>query len=144
MVNHRSTIPTAELAPYIRRTSDWLCRGTRLSVVQPSRDKGKSYGMGCRAWRAKSWKAKLKAAIDAVIPQAKDFDDFLHHGGAGYEIKQGKFISFRAPDRKTLHPLQDAGRENYTEEAITSRIKGLAGDRGPNRQHKGYHPADRL
>ena len=23
------------------------------------------------------WKAKLKAAIDAAIPQAKDFDDFL-------------------------------------------------------------------
>ena len=42
-------------------------------------------------------KAKLKIAIDAAIPQAKDFDGFLRLMEAqGYEVKQGKFISFRA------------------------------------------------
>ena len=82
-------------------------------------------------------KAKLKAAIDAVIPQAKDFDDFLRLMAAqGYEIKQGKFISFRAPGQERFTRCKTLG-ENYTEEAITSRIKGLAVDRGPNRQHKG-------
>ena len=54
----------------------------------------------------------------------------------GYEIKQGKFISFRAPGQERFTRCKTLG-ENYTEEAITSRIKGLAVDRGPNRQRKG-------
>ena len=48
----------------------------------------------------------------------------------GYEIKQGKFISFRAPGQERFTRCKTLG-ENYTEEAITSRIKGLAVDRGP-------------
>ena len=54
----------------------------------------------------------------------------------GYEIKQGKFISFRAPGQERFTRCKTLG-ENYTEEAITRRIKGLAVDRGPNRQRKG-------
>ena len=102
-----------------------------------SRDKGKSYAEWDAGRKGKSWKAKLKAAIDAVIPQAKDFDDFLRLMAAqGYEIKQGKFISFRAPGQERFTRCKTLG-ENYTEEAITRRIKGLAVDRGPNRQRKG-------
>ena len=108
-----------------------------MSVVQPSRDKGKSYAEWDAGRKGKSWKAKLKAAIDAVIPQAKDFDDFLRLMAAqGYEIKQGKFISFRAPGQERFTRCKTLG-ENYTEEAITRRIKGLAVDRGPNRKRKG-------
>ena len=67
--------------------------------------------MGCRR-RGQSWKARLKAAIDAVIPQAKDFDDFLRLMAAqGYEIKQGQIYLVPRPRTGTLHPLQDAGRE---------------------------------
>ncbi len=40
------------------------------------------------------------------------------------------------PVRKRFTRCKTLG-ENYTEEAITRRIKGLAVDRGPNRQHKG-------
>ena len=97
MVNHRKYNSNRQSYAYIRRTSDRLCREHGLSVVQPSRDKGKSYAEWDAGRKGKSWKAKLKAAIDAVIPQAKDFDDFLRLMAAqGYEIKQGKFISFRA------------------------------------------------
>ena len=137
MVNHRKYNSNRQSYAYIRRTSDRLCREHGLSVVQPSRDKGKSYAEWDAGRKGKSWKAKLKAAIDAVIPQAKDFDDFLRLMAAqGYEIKQGKFISFRAPGQERFTRCKTLG-ENYTEEAITSRIKGLAVDRGPNRQHKG-------
>ena len=110
--------------------------GTRFVGGTAQRDKGKSYAEWDAGRKGKSWKAKLKAAIDAVIPQAKDFDDFLRLMAAqGYEIKQGKFISFRAPGQERFTRCKTLG-ENYTEEAITSRIKGLAVDRGPNRQHK--------
>ena len=137
MVNHRKYNSNRQSYAYIRRTSDRLCRENGLSVVQPSRDKGKSYAEWDAGRKGKSWKAKLKAAIDAVIPQAKDFDDFLRLMAAqGYEIKQGKFISFRAPGQERFTRCKTLG-ENYTEEAITRRIKGLAVDRGPNRQRKG-------
>ena len=53
-------------------------------MVKPGQDKGKSYAEWDAQRKGKSWKAKLKAAIDAAIPQAKDFDDFLRlMAGAG-------------------------------------------------------------
>ena len=124
MVNHRKYNSNQQSYAYIRRTSDRLCREHGLSVVQPSRDKGKSYAEWDAGRKGKSWKAKLKAAIDAVIPQAKDFDDFLRLMAAqGYEIKQGKFISFRAPGQERFTRLKTLGAD-YTEEAIRERIAG--------------------
>jgi len=134
MVNHRKYNSNRQSYAYIRRTSDRLCREHGLSVVQPSRDKGKSYAEWDAGRKGKSWKAKLKIAIDAAIPQAKDFDDFLRLMQAqGYEIKQGKFVSFRAPGQERFTRCKTLG-EDYTEEAITRRIKGLAVDRGPKRK----------
>ena len=87
--------------------------------------------------KGKSWKAKLKIAIDAAIPQAKDFDGFLRLIEAqGYEVKQGKFISFRAPGQERFTRCKTLG-EDYTEERITQRIKGIAIDRGPRRRSAG-------
>ena len=143
MVNHRKYNSNRQSYAYIRRTSDRLCREHGLSVVQPSRDKGKSYAEWDAGRKGKSWKAKLKAAIDAVIPQAKDFDGFLRLMEAqGYEVKQGKFISFRAladglrPGQERFTRCKTLG-EDYTEERITQRIKGIAIDRGPRRRSAG-------
>ena len=143
MVNHRKYNSNRQSYAYIRRTSDRLCREHGLSVVQPSRDKGKSYAEWDAGRKGKSWKAKLKAAIDAVIPQAKDFDGFLRLMEAqGYEVKQGKFISFRAladglrPGQERFTRCKTLG-EDYTDERITQRIKGIAIDRGPRRRSAG-------
>ena len=136
MVNHRKYNSNRQSYAYIRRTSDRLCREHGLSVVQPSRDKGKSYAEWDAGRKGKSWKAKLKAAIDAVIPQAKDFDDFLRLMAAqGYEIKPGKFISFRAPGQERFTCCKTLG-EAYTEEAIKERIKGRVITRVP-KERKG-------
>ena len=134
MANQRKYISNRQSYAYIRRTNDRLCREHGLSVVKPGKDKGKS----CAEWDAQrkgeSWKAKLKTAIDAAIPQAKDFDGLLRLMEAqGYEIKRGKFISFRAPGQERFTRCKTLG-EDYTEEAITRRIKGLAVDRGPKRK----------
>ena len=134
MVNCRKYVSNRRSYAYIRRTSDRLCRENGLSVVKPGKDKGKSYAEWDAQRKGKSWKAKLKITIDAAIPQAKDFDDFLRLMQAqGYEIKQGKFISFRAPGQERFTRCKTLG-EDYTEEAITRRIKGLAVDRGPKRK----------
>ena len=134
MANQRKYISNRRSYAYIRRTSDRLCKENGLSVVKPGKDKGKSYAEWDAQRKGKSWKAKLKIAIDAAIPQAKDFDDFLRLMQAqGYEIKPGKFVSFRAPGQERFTRCKTLG-EDYTEEAITRRIKGLAVDRGPKRK----------
>ena len=134
MVNHRKYNSNRQSYAYIRRTSDRLCQENGLSVVKPGKAKGKTYAEWDAQKKGKSWKAKLKIAIDAAIPQAKDFDSFLRLMEAqGYEVKQGKFISFRAPGQERFTRCKTLG-EDYTEERITQRIKGIAIDRGPRRR----------
>ena len=84
MANQRKYISNRQSYAFIRRTSDRLCKEHGLSVVKPGKDKGKTYAEWDAQKKGKSWKAKLKLAIDAAIPQAKDFDGFsAAHGGAG-------------------------------------------------------------
>ena len=143
MVNQRKYVSNRQSYAYIRRTSDRLCKEHGLSVVMPGQDRGKSYAEWDAQKKGKSWKAKLKIAIDAAIPQAKDFDGFLRLMEAqGYEVKQGKFISFRAladglrPGQERFTRCKTLG-EDYTEERIAQRIKGIAIDRGPRRRSTG-------
>ena len=134
MANQRKYISNRQSYAFIRRTNDRLCREHGLSVVKPGKDKGKSYAEWDAQRKGESWKAKLKTAIDAAIPQAKDFDGLLRLMEAqGYEIKRGKFISFRATGQERFTRCKTLG-EDYTEEAITRRIKGLAVDRGPKQK----------
>ena len=59
-------------------------------MVKPGKYKGKTYAEWDAQKKGKSWKTKLKLAIDVAIPQAKDFDGFLRLMEAqGYEVKQG-------------------------------------------------------
>ena len=126
MANQRKYISNRQSYAFIRRTSDRLCKEHGLSVVKPGKDKGKTYAEWDAQKKGKSWKAKLKIAIDAAIPQAKDFDGFLRLMEAqGYEVKQGKFISFRAPGQERFTRCKTLG-EAYNEEAIKERIKGRA------------------
>ena len=137
MANQRKYISNKQSYAYIRRTSDRLCREHGLSVVKPGKDKGKSYAEWDAQRKGKSWKAKLKIAIDAAIPQARDFDGLLRLMEAqGYEIKHGKFISFRTPGQERFTRCKTLG-EDYTEERITQRIRGIAIDRGPRRRSAG-------
>ena len=91
----------------IRRTSDRLCREHGLSVIVPGRDKGKCYIEHQAAQNGTSYKAKLKAAIDRLIPVSSSLEDLLARlQREGYEIKRGKYISARAPDTSGGPPLR--------------------------------------
>ena len=110
---------------FIRRTSDRICKEHGLSVVVPGQDKGKSYAEYTAEKQGTSYKAKLKTAIDTLIPQVKDFDELLRRlQEMGYEIKQGKYISFRAAGQERFTRAKTLGAA-YTEEAIKERIKGV-------------------
>ena len=95
-----------------------------MSVIIPGQDKGKSYIEHTATQAGTSYKAKLKAAIDRLIPVSTDFEDLLLHlQREGYEIKRGKYISCRADRQERFTRMKTLGVD-YTEEAITARIAG--------------------
>lgn len=108
----------------MREVSDRLCKENGLSVIPPSQNKGMGYKEYTEAKRGTSWKQKLKQTIDRLVITAKDYDDFLRlMQEAGYEIKPGKYISFRAEGQERFTRSKTIG-ENYTEERIKERIAG--------------------
>ena len=108
----------------MREVSDRLCKENGLSVIPPSQNKGMSYKEYTEAKRGTSWKQKLKQTIDRFVIVAKDYDEFLNlMQEAGYEIKSGKYISFRAEGQERFTRSKTIG-ENYTEERIRERIQG--------------------
>lgn len=128
----------------IRNTSDRICLESGLSIVKPgkqieytdkdgqrrarpAKEQGRSYAEYAADKAGGSWKGKLKTAIDTVIPQAKDFEDFLRRmEAAGYEVKRrGDTISLRAPGQERYTRLRgDTLGKEYTAERITERIQG--------------------
>ena len=120
----------------MREVSDRLCKENGLSVIPPSQSKGMSYKEYTEAKRGTSWKQKLKQTIDRFVITAKDYDDFLRlMQEAGYEIKTGKYISFRAEGQERFTRSKTIG-ENYTEERIKERIAG----RTPRRSQRQTTP----
>lgn len=108
----------------MREVSDRLCKENGLSVIPPSQNKGMGYKEYTEAKRGTSWKQKLKQTIDRLVITAQDYDDFLRlMQEAGYEIKTGKYISFRAKGQERFTRSKTIG-ENYTEERIKERIAG--------------------
>ena len=108
----------------MREVSDRLCKENGLSVIPPSQNKGMGYKEYTEAKRGTSWKQKLKQTIDRLVITAKDYDDFLRlMQEAGYEIKTGKYISFRAEGQERFTRSKTIG-ENYNEERIKERIAG--------------------
>ena len=121
---HKKYISNRKSYAQIRHVSDRLCRENGLSVVTPGAERGKQYAEWDAQRKGTSYKQKLKIAIDRLIPISKDLDDLLRRLEAeGYEIKRGKYISFRAPGQERFTRAKTLG-EAYTEEAIAERIKG--------------------
>lgn len=120
----------------MREVSDRLCKENGLSVIPPSQNKGMGYKEYTEAKRGTSWKQKLKQTIDRLVITAKDYDDFLRlMQEADYEIKTGKYISFRAEGQERFTRSKTIG-ENYTEERIKERIAG----RTPRRSQRQATP----
>lgn len=62
----------------LENISDEICRENGLSVIEnPQMGKGKSYYEWQQDKLGKSWRSKLRYAIDETIMESSDFDDFL-------------------------------------------------------------------
>lgn len=109
----------------MQTTSDALCREYGLSVIEnPQYGKSKQYG----EWRAEqeirpTWRGIIRAEVDEVIRQSmteRQFWDNLRK--RGYEIKIGKDISVRPPNKERFVRLARNFGEDYTIDGIRKRI----------------------
>ena len=118
----------------IRKISDRICEEYGLSVIPPNENKGKSYKEYSAARQGTSWKAQLKADIDKAVSRSADFEDFLLRMEiADYEVKRGKYISFRAKGKERFTRGKTLG-PRYTEDAIRDRIEHRSRAPKPQRQ----------
>jgi hypothetical protein len=105
----------------IRKVSDRLCKEYELSVVSPL-GTGKGYSDYHPSKTSGSWRGRLQAAINNLIPESADFEDLLRRLEAqGYKIKRGKYISFSAPGQGRFTRLKSLG-DDFSEEAIKLKI----------------------
>ena len=118
---------------FIRRTSDRICKEHGLSVIVPGQDRGKSYIEHQAERTGISYKAKLRAAIDQLLPGCHDLEELLVRlQREGYALKRVKYISARAPGQERFTRLKTLGAD-YAEDALTARMAGRA---RPSRQPK--------
>ena len=108
-------------AMVLRRLNDDLCRAHGLSVIENPRPSAKKQKEMAAAKYGTSFKERLRQTIDRVIPDCRDYDDFLARMRAeGYEIKEGKLLSFRAPGQERFTRSNRLGAD-YTREALRER-----------------------
>jgi hypothetical protein len=118
---------SADLFDGIRGVSDQICREHGLSIVVPEKErKTLSY----IEWLARQRKrvtqqSLIRMDIDDCINQAYDFGNFLVLMRLkGYEIKQGKYISFCPFGKEHFSRGYKLGHD-YSLENIQRRIVGL-------------------
>ena len=128
---------------FIRRTSDRICKEHGLSVIIPGQDRGKSYIEHQAERTGTSYKAKLRAAIDRLLPGCHDLEELLVRlQREGYELKRGKYISVRAPGQERFTRLKTLGAD-YAEDALTARRAALTAERQKARREEQDYAAVR-
>ena len=123
----------------VRRISDRLCQEYGLSVVEHPAAKGKHYAEWVAERKGTSWKALLRQTIDEVLPGCKNFEMLLTRmQEQGYEIKRGKYISFRAAGQERFTRAKTLGAD-YAEQALCKRIAEQVQQPAPQKrpQHVG-------
>jgi hypothetical protein len=110
----------------IRGTSDTLCKEHGLSIIEKNEQKK---SVSYVEWLARnkgkvSWQSIIRNDIDDCIKQAFSLGNFymlMEH--KGYEIKQGKYISFKPLDKEHFSRGYKLGNE-YSLVNIKNRIGG--------------------
>lgn len=106
----------------IRDINDEICSSNNLSVLPKYDGKRRSKNRNTYKEEKVSWQKKLKSVIDDAIRNSDTFDEVLYAlEMEGYEIKRGKYISFRAPGQERFTRAKTIG-DSYTEDAIRERI----------------------
>ena len=122
----------------VRRISDELCKENNLSVIaRPEMGKGKSHWEWDMSRQGLSWKAKLKYAIDQVVKESENCEEFLSKcadHGILYEYNPDHKIDlkFMLAEQKERNPRAKFTRSRtlgwyYETEQIKGRIAQYQG-----------------
>jgi hypothetical protein len=128
----------------MRDTSDRLCREYGLSVIEkPTPGKTKQYAEWSADKNGKpTWRGIIKADVNEAIKSSMtDTQFFVALKAKGYEIKMGKDISVRPPDKERFFRLARNFGDDYTLESIRRRIlyqRSPVRNRSPNKRHRQY------
>ena len=121
-VDHHKYISNKRSYHKICRISNRICHENGLATSMPTGEKGKSYKENMEYHRGTSWKAKLRVAVDKAIWTSINYEEFLQKMQlAGYEVRQGKHLSFRAPEQKNFTYMKSLG-SYYSEENVRIRL----------------------
>lgn len=121
-VSHRKYHSDEKDKYRIRDINDEICSANNLSVLPKYDGKRKAKYRNTYKEEKVSWQKKLKSVIDDAIRNSDTFDEMLYAlEMEGYEIKRGKYISFRAPGQERFTRVKTIG-DNYSEDAIRERI----------------------
>ncbi len=105
----------------LRKLNDELCRAHGLSVIENPKPSAKKQKEIAAAKYGTSHKEQLRQTIDRVLSDCQGYDDFLAKMRAeGYEIKEGKLLSFRAPGWDRFTRSNKLGAD-YSREALRER-----------------------
>ena len=105
----------------LRKLNDEICRAHGYSVIENPKPCTKKQKEVAAERYGVSAKEQLRQTIDRLLPDCRDYEDFLARMRAeGYEIKEGKFLSFRVPGRERFTRSYRLGAD-YTKEALRER-----------------------
>lgn len=101
----------------VQRANDKLCKEYGLSIIlNPDEDRKRSYAEEKAKENNSSWKEDIRRDIDAMKSVCKDWTTFvLYMEAAGYELKQGKHITYIKDGKKVRD--KTLGRE-WTKESL--------------------------
>ena len=102
-VDHHKYVSNKRSYHKLCRISNRICHENGLATSMPTGEKGKSYKENMEYHRGTSWKAKLRVAVNKAIWSSVNYNEFLQKMQlVGYEVRQGKHLSFRAPEQKNF------------------------------------------
>ena len=111
----------------LRKLNDELCRAHGLSVIENPKPSAKKQKEMAAVKYGTSHKEQLRQTIDRVLSDCQGYDDFLAKMRAeGYEIKEGKLLSFRAPGWDRFTRSNKLGAD-YSREALRERSSNRGG-----------------
>ena len=122
-VDHHKYVSNKRSYHKICRISNRICQENGLATSMPTEETGKSYKENTEYHRGTSWKAKLRVAVGKAIWSSINYDEFLQKMQlAGYEVRQGKHLSFRAPEQKNFTYMKSLG-SYYSGENVRARLE---------------------
>ena len=121
-IDHKCFHSDAQKLRELRLLNDEICENHGLSVVKNPQGKGRSYYEWAMDKLGQSYKKRLRDNIDMLIPLVWSYGELLIRlQDLGYEIKTGKYDSFRMNGQERFTRSKTLGPD-YTKEAIIDRI----------------------